>query len=260
MEKNKVFGQKRYGSDEVLSEIDDDLCKTLSWGRQGYTVASFLSDTTWTELRSGFKSMFREVLSSCNIHVPAHFLPEKYHREVLTKEAHLAVIEQTKLFQADRFPIDLAIVEERISELLKFEVKSVKPFNGERVFHFRVIRPGRSDYNPIHRDVWQDENRDAINIYVPLAGSNQKSSLRLIPGSHKWKESDTVRSDHGAKMNELKFNVPGLMSSSKELQLERPNPGENEVLIFSPYLLHGLSDNSNEDLTRISLEMRFWRV
>jgi len=41
--------------------------------------------------------------------------------------------------------------------------------------------------------------------------------------------------------------------------LERPNPGENEMLLFSPYLVHGGGYNFNTDMTRISLEMRFWR-
>lgn len=37
----------------------------------------------------------------------------------------------------------------------------------------------------------------------------------------------------------------------------RPNPNTNEVMIFSPYLIHGCSDNSNDDSTRMSLEIRF---
>jgi ectoine hydroxylase-related dioxygenase (phytanoyl-CoA dioxygenase family) len=40
--------------------------------------------------------------------------------------------------------------------------------------------------------------------------------------------------------------------------LIRPNPKENEVMLFSPYLVHGGGYNFNADVTRISLEMRFW--
>lgn len=39
----------------------------------------------------------------------------------------------------------------------------------------------------------------------------------------------------------------------------RPNPDINEILVFSPYLIHGCSDNKNEDITRMSLEIRFIR-
>lgn len=261
MEKNQVLGKEKYGSEVVLSEIDDDLSRDCSWGKLGYTIEPFLSGDLWKEFSEGFKLLFRDILISSGFNVPERYVPEDYHEFINnSKDGHLRVVEQTKLFQASQFPIELSLVEERISEILGFKVKSIKPLNQEQVFHFRVIRPGQADYNPIHRDVWQEENRNAINIYVPLAGSNSLSSLRLVPGSHKWPESATVRSDSGAEMNSMKFNVPGLMSSSMELDLVRSNPEENEVLLFSPYLLHGLSENTNKNLTRISLEMRFWRA
>ncbi|MEO1253560.1 MAG: hypothetical protein AAFY41_01560 [Bacteroidota bacterium] len=94
---------------------------------------------------------------------------------------------------------------------------------------------------------------------MPIVGSNSKSSLRIIPGSHQWPESEVVRSKEGATMNGLKFNVPGMMSSKKEMKMTVPDPLDNQVLVFSPYLLHGLSENLNRNETRISLEMRFWR-
>jgi hypothetical protein len=45
---------------------------------------------------------------------------------------------------------------------------------------------------------------------------------------------------------------------AEPLHLLRPNPAPSEVLLFSPYLLHGGAVNLNENETRISLEMRFW--
>jgi ectoine hydroxylase-related dioxygenase (phytanoyl-CoA dioxygenase family) len=38
----------------------------------------------------------------------------------------------------------------------------------------------------------------------------------------------------------------------------RPNPGPSEVLVFSPYLVHGGGKNFGS-CTRVSLEMRFFR-
>ena len=35
---------------------------------------------------------------------------------------------------------------------------------------------------------------------------------------------------------------------------------ENEVMLFSPYLVHGGGYNFNADVTRISLEIRFWKI
>ena len=41
--------------------------------------------------------------------------------------------------------------------------------------------------------------------------------------------------------------------------MTRPDPNPDEVLVFSPYLIHGGAVNLNEDMTRVSLEMRLWR-
>jgi ectoine hydroxylase-related dioxygenase (phytanoyl-CoA dioxygenase family) len=37
----------------------------------------------------------------------------------------------------------------------------------------------------------------------------------------------------------------------------RPNPNINQMMIFSPYLIHGCSSNDNINMTRFSLEIRF---
>ena len=46
---------------------------------------------------------------------------------------------------------------------------------------------------------------------------------------------------------------------TQPLKMIRPNPGWNEVLVFSPYLIHGGGRNFATDATRISLEMRLFR-
>ena len=51
-----------------------------------------------------------------------------------------------------------------------------------------------------------------------------------------------------------------MVGAAYPLTLVRPNPGPNEVLVFSPYLIHGGAFNQQTDTTRVSLEMRFWRV
>ena len=57
----------------------------------------------------------------------------------------------------------------------------------------------------------------------------------------------------------MTFTVPSVVGAAFPLTLERPNPGPNEVLVFSPYLIHGGGFNQQVDRTRVSLEMRFWR-
>jgi hypothetical protein len=255
-----VEGEPFVGSNEVLCKKDDDLTSRRIWHKQGYTIKKFLPEGIYLQFHEGMYDLFRKCLFRAGIDVPPGFRPANYHELVKDNyDLHLKVIEQTKLLPWHDLPIHVSIIEEVVSEIISVPVRSVKPMNGERVFHFRVIRPGQPDFNPLHRDAWQEENKGAINIYVPLVGSGSKSSLLMAPGSHLWPEHRITRSKEGALMNGVKFNVPGLMDSQIPIKLERPNPGINHVMVFSPYLIHGGSLNQNRHTTRISLEMRFWR-
>ena len=53
--------------------------------------------------------------------------------------------------------------------------------------------------------------------------------------------------------------MPAVTAIKDEYELVRPNPKPNEVLLFSPYLIHGGASNLNEDQTRISIEVRLWK-
>ena len=59
--------------------------------------------------------------------------------------------------------------------------------------------------------------------------------------------------------NNLKFSVPIVVKTSPDLKLIRPNPKNNELMIFSSYLIHGGAKNENKSTTRVSIELRFWR-
>ena len=74
------------------------------------------------------------------------------------------------------------LLDKRISEICGVNVTSNHPTQeASRKFCIRIVRPQRNtDNNPPHRDVWLDRLRNAINIYLPLAGSNNKSSLPII--------------------------------------------------------------------------------
>jgi hypothetical protein len=256
----KVEGEPFVGRNEVLAKLDDDLTARRNWHKQGYVIKKFLPSGTYLQFHGGMEELFRKCLTRAGIEVNSNFKASNYHELVKGNyDLHLKVIEQTKLLQWYDLPIHVSIIEEVVSEIVSVPVRSIKPINGERVFHFRVVRPGEPDFNPLHRDAWQAENKGAINIYVPLVGSNQNSSLLLAPGSHLWPEHRITRTKEGAVMNGVKFNVPGVIDSQIPITLERPNPGINHVMVFSPYLIHGGAVNKNRRTTRISLEMRFWR-
>jgi ectoine hydroxylase-related dioxygenase (phytanoyl-CoA dioxygenase family) len=93
---------------------------------------------------------------------------------------------------------------------------------------------------------------------MPLWGSNENSSLPLVPGSHYWRESDIERTKAGSKVDGIQFTVPAVTATRYGLSAIRPNPAQDEVLVFSPYLTHCGGKNLSSEQTRLSLEMRFW--
>jgi hypothetical protein len=259
--RNEGEQSKAFGQDIVLLHEDDDLCVNTFWGSEGFHVSKFIPEDSYTDFITGTYELFKGFIRKAGITIPDDIDLKKYHQWIDNRyDLHLKVVNQAKLLKTKQFPIPLKIVEKRISELCNTEVKACNPYNGDQVFHFRIIRPQSNDNNPLHRDVWLEEYQDCINIYVPICGSNILSSLSLVPGSHYWSENIIERTVKGANVNGIQFNVPAVTKSNFPLNIIRPNPGRNQLLIFSPYLIHGGAKNLNKDITRISLEMRFWRV
>ena len=255
-----IQGERAFGDEVLPLEGHDNLTQATHWAKAGYRVAPFLDDHAYERFEQGVQLLFENFLQQVGLTTGDTMNLAHYHRYTRNDNAlHLAIVDQAKLLEAAHFPDGVAQVERRVSELCRVPVRAVNPHNGERVFHFRIVRPQKNDNNPFHRDVWLPEYHDAINIYVPLAGSNERSSLTLVPGSHHWSEATVERTRGGARVNGVQYNVPAVTDTHHSLQPIRPNPGRNELLIFSPYLLHGGAVNLNEDVTRISLEMRFWR-
>jgi hypothetical protein len=252
-------GKTSRGDDRVLLQTAIDLTAKTPWTKQGFTVETLFDELQYQILKTNTKSLLLKSWSDAGFSFSEGFSLEQYHRLVKTKEGHLKAVGKTKLLSTDSFPIDIRLLEKRISEICN-EVLIVKnPYDGQSIFHFRVIRPHQPDNNPLHRDVWLDDYKDCLNVYIPVCGSNDKSSLIIIPRSHHWPESKIERTCDGAKIGEVKYNVPAVTKLDSDAEFVRPNPKENEVLIFSPYLLHGGSANLNDDITRISIEVRLWR-
>ena len=183
---------------------------------------------------------------------------QNYHNEI-TGDEHTKILNSMP-YKKYRYPDihNLCVYLERhISDTLKYPVKV---FNDD--IWVRICRPNvvsDVDFNPCHRDVYLDFYRNTVNIYLPIVGSNEKSALKIQPGSHKWSESETIVTRGGAIINNKKYSVDTIIASKTQLNMIRPNPSETQLMLFSPYLIHGCSDNHNENVTRISLEIRFIR-
>lgn len=258
-----VDGDSYFGEEEVLLAQDDDLSINADWHDTGYTVVPFLTKELFKTVFEGITNMIRGFVEKETGKPAPNFTLEKYHEYCGDDELHLAVVEHfRRCLPVEQFPIDYRLVEERVSDICGINVTTQHPSPTAfaKFFCIRIVRPQRNtDNNPPHRDVWISQLRNALNMYLPLAGSNYYSSLPVIPGSHFWKESDIERSVSGSKVNKVAFVVPSVVGSKHGMKMIRPVPKQNEVLIFSPYLIHGGGNNLNKDATRVSIEMRFWR-
>ena len=245
--------------DRVLLATAHDLTARAPWAAAGFAVLPGLPAPHQAALQAGLARLLREALAAAGCPVPPDFDPADYHRVVGDDAArHLAVVAHTKSYELARFPIPAALLEQHLSAAVGQPLRAHNPHVDEGVFHLRIVRPGRADHNPLHRDVWLPRYADGLNIYLPVAGSTAHSALALVPGSHHWPESAVQRTAGGAIYHGVPYTVPGLLSTARPLPIIRPNPAPHELLVFSPYLLHGAAANLNADATRVSLEMRFW--
>jgi hypothetical protein len=257
-----VEGETGWGPEAVLLDADDNLVAGRPWADAGFTVEPFLMPADNARLAAGIQALLARRISGAGFVVPPDFSMERYHEVITSDEAHQKVSDQGPwCYGLDDLPIPAEAVSARVSEILGAHVSTTPPHREfPEHFCFRVVRPRSRDNNPPHRDVWLDRLRNAINIYVPLAGSSPRSSLPLVRGSHRWPESAIERTLDGGRVNGIVYTVPSVVGAAHPLTLERPDPRANEVLVFSPYLIHGGAFNQQHDRTRVSLEMRFWRV
>ena len=159
-------------------------------------------------------------------------------------------------------------VEKFLSEILSinvstlnknFQKKKHKYYIDPNKFYLRIARPCQNDFNPPHKDEYFDNHANAVNIYIPIAGSNHKSSLPIFPKSQFINEKKILRTKLNSNFNKSKFSVPLILKTNPQLKLIRPNPKKGFMMIFSSNIIHGGGINENKNITRISIELRFWR-
>ncbi len=255
----EVEGNKTSGEDSVLLHKAIDLTYGLAWSDDGYVTCPLFENDQFIEFENKTKQLLRHCWQLSGLSVVNDFPVEQYHRIATTQDLHLEAVEKTKLLALSDFPMPISAIEERISMICQTPLVAKNPFDNQSVFHFRVVRPNTGDNNPLHRDVWLPDYANCINLYIPVAGSNEFSSLCVLPGSHHWPENKTERTLEGAFINGKKYNVPAVTKIKGKYEIVRPNPQWNEVLVFSPYLIHGGAVNLNADQTRISIELRLWK-
>ncbi|HEY9006519.1 MAG TPA: phytanoyl-CoA dioxygenase family protein [Ohtaekwangia sp.] len=252
-------GEKTWGEEKVLLDESIDLTAGTPWHATGFTIEKLFDDALYAQFAKNVYSLLISRWQQAGLPVDYNFTLSRYHTVAEDFATHLKAVDKTKLLNISEFPVAVHLLEERISEICKTSLITKNPFDQQRVFHFRVIRPSKTDNNPLHRDIWLEDYDNCINLYIPIAGSNELTSLMMIPGSHTWPESKIERTVKGADINGIKYNVPAVTAIKGNFTMLRPSPNLNEVLVFSPYLIHGGSINSSKDDTRISIEIRLWK-
>lgn len=238
-----------WGEDRVILEEDTNLLEETYFDRDGYCIFPMKSHNDF--LKSMVESKIAEVTSR-------YIDAETYHSNV-SPEEHTKIInampwKKTESVELSKFA---EYIENHVSDILE---RRVKIFNDD--IWVRICCPSsitETDRNLCYRDIYLDFYRNLVNVYIPIVGSNEKSSIAIQPGSHYWNEEDLVVAKRNTHFQSTgnKYSVDAILRSKQPLQMIRPNPSINDFILFSPYLINGCSSNDNTDTTRVSVEIRF---
>lgn len=251
------------GKNEVLINNGDNLLEKSGFNNKGYKIVNFKKYFSHTKLIKYINKYLENIIKKkINLKIK-NFKIQNYHLYI-DQNNHFKVLKE--LSSGIKFSKNFfrKKIEKLVSDSLGIKVttlnKKYKKQINPNVFFLRIVRPTQYDFNPPHRDVYFKRYQSAVNIYIPIIGSNKKSSLPIFPGSHLLNESHIERTDLNSSFNNFKFSVPIVIKTSPKLKLVRPNPKKNNLMIFSSYLIHGGAKNENKNTTRVSIELRFWKA
>ena len=97
----------------------------------------------------------------------------------------------------DDFDFDIGIITNNLSEFMNLKLTSwIKQLKRSHI-QLRINRPRTYDINPPHRDGYIDAFKDVLNIWLPISGCNENTSLPVIPGSHFLPENKLFKTKIG---------------------------------------------------------------
>ncbi|MBS1943524.1 MAG: phytanoyl-CoA dioxygenase family protein [Bacteroidetes bacterium] len=252
------------GAAEVLATEQSDITYGLPWYDKGYHAYNFLSPKEFINLRTGLTGSIAKIVVGSGISTDGFNL-EDYHKVITSTEGHHRIAAKTRdLFAADfNFPVEELIP--RFEALVGFGLTDFNPDSGQKMHIIvRINRPGSNDFNPPHKDMygpWDREKRllRFVNLWIPISGVTNRSSLPVAPGSHRLSEDKILRTFDGAVVEGNKYRVNAIAEWDGSNALIRPEVKYGQVLMFSSHLIHGLAKNEQVDTTRVALEFRLFR-
>lgn len=257
-----VEGEFFWGNDEVLFTKDSDsIVEKTDWKNEGYNIIEVLEPEEHKEIIEAISSVIKNIFKELGVKYDENnFNLENYHKYVDNDHIHNEVIKKTRFLRYSDFPQNLLKkISNKVSDDLQKPVSFDNPLLENEIVILRISRPNSLDINPPHRDGYLDIWENILNLWLPIIGCDENSSLPVIPKSHLWSEKDVLRtSTKGATINGLSYHVPAIIKTTHDLNMIRPNPKIGQVLIFTPYIIHGAAVNLNQDKTRMSLELRLY--
>ncbi|MFD0991438.1 phytanoyl-CoA dioxygenase family protein [Mariniflexile jejuense] len=256
----QVEGNFFWGNEGLLYKEEENVISKMPWKQDGYAVVNLFQADEFLKLKKSIEENIIKALQQQNIEFDEeNFTLENYHEFVTTNEEHNKVIEVTRSLENENFDFDIDVLAERLGAILGYKLTSWVEELKKSHLQIRISRPNSLDINPPHRDGYLSYWENIINVWMPIAGCNEKSSLPVFPKSHLIPENNILRTESkGAKINGNTYYVPCILETkNRPIKMLRPNPKQGEVLIFTPYLIHGAGVNLNDNITRVALELRF---
>tara|TARA_B110000008_G_C16959184_1_gene559438 strand:+ start:373 stop:1209 length:837 start_codon:yes stop_codon:yes gene_type:complete len=242
--KNLVLAEA-YGSDKI---------KKLNWYQKGYDIIDVFSKS---EHLKNTKKINKYLAKILKIKKKKSFNVINYHKFINDKN-HLEIVKQTRnldpqVFKSIKKKIFLKIFN-------KYEISFKKnKILGKEVAILRLNRPGGiKDLNPPHRDGYLNYWAKSLNIWYMISGSFNSCSLPIVPKSHLYNEKYLTVTKPRCFMNGIKYNVPTILkiTGKKKIFFKIPKLKPGQVLVFSPFLIHGFGYNFSKKKTRSALEFR----
>ena len=259
----------KIGKDEVLSNQNTDVTFDQSWYNIGYGIFNFLSNDEFQYLLNGITSTIKNIAEETLNKKLHNFTLEKYHHFVKDDDSHIKIVSKTRDLFSNDFNFPILEMIPKFEKILGFKLTDSNPHTNKTAHIIvRINRPNSTDFNPPHKDMYSaydGTNGDGyfpkfLNFWVPISGITEKTSLPIVPKSHLISENKIDRTNSGGILENNKYRVNIIKDWGGDTDLIRTNVTYGEVLTFSSHLIHGLASNDENDITRVALEFRLYKL
>ena len=252
-------GKFYFGPDKVLSTKETDPCYDQEWYSQGYKISNLFSESEFNLLYKGINNCI------CKFSKKNKFPLEKYHEYIKDDQTHMEIVKKTRDLFPEDFNFDVKKIIRKLELLMGFPLTDIDPDTNKKLHIIvRINRPFSNDYNPPHKDIYQQYDETGIipkciNFWIPICGVTFQSMLPLAKSSHLLPENKIYRTKDGGIIEKNKYRVRSVLHWDGSNKLSRPKIKDGQVLIFSSHLIHGCAINEQKYITRVALEFRLFK-